>query len=110
MLPPGVSCQVVMVVTSRSSVARPVTVNDMLDGRAVLDTECPDRIHLSGYVPLLQVGGQVVRFMKDHLATRCPRPQCWRRWVTGSGLRWLPSSKTTASRWSGSLEPTGRSM
>jgi hypothetical protein len=63
-----------MVVTSRSSVARPVTVNDMLDGHAVLDLECPDRIYLSGYVPLLQVGGQVVRFMKDHLGNPVPSP------------------------------------
>ena len=63
-----------MVVTSRLSVARPVTVNDMLDGHAVLDLECPDRIYLSGYVPLLQVGGQVVRFLKDHLGNPVPSP------------------------------------
>ena len=40
-----------------------VTVNDLLDGHVVLDIECLDRIYLNGYVPNLQVGGQVVSFM-----------------------------------------------
>ena len=42
---------------------RPVTVNDMLDGHVTLDLECFDRIYLNGYVPNLQVGGQVVNFL-----------------------------------------------
>jgi hypothetical protein len=42
---------------------RPVTVNDILDGHVVLDVECLDRIYLNGYVPNLQVGGQVVNFL-----------------------------------------------
>ena len=42
---------------------RPVTVNDLLDGHVVLDLECFDRIYLNGYVPNLQVGGQVVQFL-----------------------------------------------
>ena len=42
---------------------RPVTVNDILDGHVVLDLECFDRIYLNGYVPNLQVGGQVVNFL-----------------------------------------------
>jgi hypothetical protein len=33
----------------------PVTVNDLLDGHVGLDVECPDRVHLNGYVPNLQV-------------------------------------------------------
>ena len=37
-----------------------VTVNDVLDGHVGLDVECMDRIYLNGYVPNLQVGGQVV--------------------------------------------------
>ena len=37
-----------------------VTVNDVLDGHVGLDIECLDRIYLNGYVPNLQMGGQVV--------------------------------------------------
>ena len=43
------------------------TVNDLLDGHVALDIECMDRIYLNGYVPNLQVGGQVVSFMTAHL-------------------------------------------
>ncbi len=42
---------------------RPVTVNDVLDGHVVVDLECLDRVYLNGYVPNLQVGGQVVNFL-----------------------------------------------
>jgi len=43
--------------------ATTVTVNDVLDGHVVLDMECLDRIYLNGYVPNLQMGGQVVSFL-----------------------------------------------
>ena len=42
---------------------RPVTTVDVLDGHVSLDLECLDRIYLNGYVPNLQVGGQVVQFL-----------------------------------------------
>jgi hypothetical protein len=42
---------------------RPVTVNDLLDGHVTVDLESFDRIYLTGYVPNLQVGGQVVNFL-----------------------------------------------
>ena len=42
---------------------RPVTTMDVLDGHVSLDLECLDRIYLNGYVPCLQVGGQVVQFL-----------------------------------------------
>lgn len=42
----------------RSVGSRAVTVNDVLDGHAVLDLECLDRIYLNAYVPMLQVGGR----------------------------------------------------
>jgi hypothetical protein len=42
---------------------RPVTTADVLDGHVSLDVECLDRIYLNGYVPNLQVGGQVVQFL-----------------------------------------------
>jgi len=44
-----------------------VTVPELLDGHTVLDIECLDRLYLNGYVPKLQVGGQVVTFLRDHL-------------------------------------------
>jgi hypothetical protein len=47
--------------------AKPVTVNDLLDGHVTLDLECLDRLYLNAYVPNLQVGGQVITFMRDHL-------------------------------------------
>ena len=37
-----------------------VTVIDLLDGHVQLDIKCLDRIYLNGYVPNLQVAGQVV--------------------------------------------------
>ena len=54
--------------------AATVTVNDVLDGHVYLDLECPDRIYLNGYVPNLQVGGQVVSFMTAHQGYPIPSP------------------------------------
>ena len=51
-----------------------VTVGDLLDGHVVLDIECLDRVYLNGYVPNLQVGGQVVSFMTRHLGYPIPSP------------------------------------
>jgi hypothetical protein len=42
---------------------RPVMTSDVLDGHVSLDIGCLDRIYLNGYVPNLQVGGQVVQFL-----------------------------------------------
>lgn len=53
---------------------RPVTVNDVLRGHVVLDLESFDRIYLNGYVPSLQVGGQVVGFLTRHLGFPIPSP------------------------------------
>ena len=50
------------------------TVNDVLDGHVGLDVECMDRIYLNGYVPNLQVGGQVVSFLTAHLGYEIPSP------------------------------------
>jgi hypothetical protein len=54
--------------------AAAVTVNDVLDGHVGLDLECLDRIYLNGYVPNLQVGGQVVSFLTQHLGNPIPSP------------------------------------
>jgi hypothetical protein len=51
-----------------------LTVNDLLTGHVGLDIECLDRIYLNGYVPKLQVGGQVVGFMTRHLGCPIPSP------------------------------------
>ena len=54
--------------------AHVVTVPELLDGHTVLDIECLDRIYLNGYVPLLQVGGQVVTFLRGHLGMPVASP------------------------------------
>ena len=51
-----------------------VTVNDLLDGHVALDVQCLDRIYLNGYVPKLQVSGQVASFMSTHLGFPIPSP------------------------------------
>jgi hypothetical protein len=53
---------------------RVVTVNDLLDGHVGLDLECFDRIYLNGWVPNLQVSGQVVGFLTSHLGFPIPSP------------------------------------
>src|ERR1039457_6982403 len=51
-----------------------VTAGDLLDGHAVLDIECLDRVYLNAYVPILQSSGQVVAFMTQHLGLPIPSP------------------------------------
>jgi hypothetical protein len=53
---------------------RVVGVNDILDGHVGLDLECFDRIYLNGWVPTLQVPGQVVGFLIGHLGFSIPSP------------------------------------
>jgi predicted MarR family transcription regulator len=54
--------------------SRVVGVNDVLDGHVGLDLECLDRIYLNGWVPNLQVSGQVVNFLTHHLGFPIPSP------------------------------------
>jgi hypothetical protein len=54
--------------------AAALTVNELLDGHVALDIECLDRVYLNGYVPNLQVAGQVVSFMTGHLGCPIPSP------------------------------------
>ncbi len=56
-----------------------VTVNDVLAGHVQLDVECLDRLYFNGYVPNLQVGGQVVSFMTRHLGYEIPSPAIMER-------------------------------
>ena len=60
-----------------------VTVNELLDGYVCLDIECLDRIYLNGYVPNLQVGGQVVSFMTQHLGLLIPSPAIMDEFLPG---------------------------
>src|SRR4051812_25603663 len=60
-----------------------VAVEDLLDGHVSLDIECLDRIYLNGYVPSLQVGGQVVSFMREHLGVPIPSPAILEKIGTG---------------------------
>ena len=50
------------------------SVSELLSEHVVLDLECLDRLYLNAYVPNLQVSGQVVRFMTDHLGLKIPSP------------------------------------
>ena len=75
-----------------------VTVNDVLDGHVGLDVECLDRIYLNGYVPNLQVGGQVVSFMTAHLGYPIPSPAIMDKSVPHSAGRWRRSPRTTGFR------------
>jgi hypothetical protein len=49
-------------------------INDVLEGHVALEVECVDRLLLNAYVPNLQVGGQVVRFLCGHLGYPIPSP------------------------------------
>jgi hypothetical protein len=60
-------------------VSEMVNINDVLDGHVVLDLECLDRIYLNGYVPKLQVGGQVVTFLTAHLGNPIPSPALFKQ-------------------------------
>jgi hypothetical protein len=53
---------------------RVISVNDILDGHVGLDLECLDRIYLNGWVPNLQVPGQVIGFLTSHLGFPIPSP------------------------------------
>jgi hypothetical protein len=47
-------------------------INDVLEGHVALELECVDRLLLNGYVPGLQLPGQVVRFLCGHLGYPIP--------------------------------------
>jgi hypothetical protein len=51
-----------------------VTISQVMEGHVRLEVECLDRIYLNAYVPSLQVGGQVVRFLTEHLGNPIPSP------------------------------------
>ena len=60
---------------SRFTRSVPVTINDVLDGHVALDLQCLDRLYLHGYLGQLQVGGQVIQFLR-HRGYPVPSPAC----------------------------------
>jgi hypothetical protein len=50
-----------------ASTAGVTNINDVLEGHVALEVECVDRLLVNAYVPNLQVGGQVSRFITGHL-------------------------------------------
>jgi hypothetical protein len=49
-------------------------VNELLREHITLEVDCVDRIYLNGYVPTLQMGGQLVNFLTKHLGNQIPSP------------------------------------
>ena len=50
------------------------TINELLRDHVTLDVQCLDRIYLNGYVPILQVPGQLVTFLTKHRKQPVPSP------------------------------------
>src|SRR5579859_7339195 len=76
---PGAAVSTIIRLAGGDRVAEAVNINDVLDGHIVLDVECLDRIYLNGYVPNLQVPGQVVTFLTEHLGNPIPSPALFKR-------------------------------
>jgi len=49
-------------------------INEVLSGHVGLEVHCVDRLLLNAYVPNLQVSGQVVTFLTQHLGFPIPSP------------------------------------
>ena len=76
-----------------------VTVADLLDGHVTLDVECLDRIYLNGYVPNLQVGGQVVLVHDRASGLPIPSPAIMEKIGTGFRRGVKAFAEPTRSRW-----------
>ena len=49
-------------------------VDDLLRDHVTLTVECLDRIYLNGYIPTLQMPGQLVNFLIGHRGNKIPSP------------------------------------
>jgi hypothetical protein len=85
-------------------------INEVLEGHVSLEVECVDRLLLNAYVPKLQVGGQVVRFLCEHLGNPVPSPVLFARignrfvrdvkaFAAAKGVPVLRLHKPDRSRW-----------
>ena len=80
-----------------------VTAGDLLDGHAVLDIECLDRVYLKRTCPIVQSSGQVVAFMTQHLGKPIPSPALMERsgrssaavdsFASANGIPWVKFGK-----------------
>ena len=89
-----------------------VTVSQILDGHVTLEVECLDRVYLNAYVPNLQVGGQVVRFLTEHLGNPIPSPALFGPIGDSTGESWLRLRVRVPGvrgEWSGAGRGTRRS-
>lgn len=50
------------------------TIDELLRGHVTLEVECLDRLYLNGYVPTLQMSGQLVTFLTRHRGHPIPSP------------------------------------
>jgi hypothetical protein len=49
-------------------------INDLLREHVTLEVECLDRIYLNGYIPTLQIPGQLIAFLVQHRKQKIPSP------------------------------------
>jgi len=51
-----------------------LNINDFLRDHVTLEVECLDRIYLNGYIPNLQIPGQLIAFLVGHRKQKIPSP------------------------------------
>ena len=49
-------------------------INDLLGDHVTLEVECLDRIYLNGYIPIMQLPGQLISFLVGHRKQKIPSP------------------------------------
>ena len=92
------------------AVASATNINEVLDGHVVLEVESLDRLYLNAYVRAMAVGGQVVRFLTDHLGNTIPHPASFTKignrfrqqvhaFAHTQGIPMLRLKKPDRSRW-----------
>ena len=50
------------------------TINELICNHVTLEVECLDRIYLNGYIPNLQIPGQLITFLVQHRKQKIPSP------------------------------------
>jgi hypothetical protein len=76
-------------------VSSATNINEVLEGHIALEVECVDRLYLNAYVAKLQVGGQVARFLHDHLGYPFPSPALFEK----IGNRFRRDVRRFVERW-----------
>ncbi|MBI4235946.1 MAG: hypothetical protein HY688_01145 [Chloroflexi bacterium] len=56
----------------------PPNIHSILQNHVSLTVNCLDRLYLNGYLPTLQMPGQLFRFLHDHLGYPIPSPALFR--------------------------------